>query len=97
MTKHAPANRLTRFSRPAGSTVDYVQLERERADRMEARAVKLLAERAQLVAALRTLQGRIDACELGPVNVIGCDRADLIAEECAVSRALLRSLGEVQS
>jgi len=57
MTKHAPANRLTRFSRPAGSTVDYVQLERERADRMEARAVKLLAERAQLVDALREAMG----------------------------------------
>ena len=48
-----------------------------------------------LVEALRVLQARIDACELGPVNT-GREQADKIAEECAATRALLRELGEAE-
>ena len=48
-------------------------------------------EHAELVAALRTLQQRIDDCHLGPVNN-GRDVADAIGAEVETSRALLRRI-----
>lgn len=46
------SGRLERFSKPAGSS-NYLTAERERCDRMEARALKLRVERDELLAVLR--------------------------------------------
>jgi hypothetical protein len=72
-----------------GGVTQYLSL----AEKME--AARRCNAYPKLVEALRTLQARLDACEIGPVNG-GREIADTLALESAAARALLRSLGEEQ-
>ena len=48
-------NRLTRFNRPAGTHQEYMKLERDRYDRLEARYDALVADRRKLVERLKEI------------------------------------------
>src|SRR3990167_11495800 len=94
MTKHTPATPLP-WSNPithgVSGRIDPVCV----ADRgLDATYIAHAANAyPKLVEALRTLQTRINACELGPVHD-GRAIADEMESECETSRALLRELGE---
>jgi hypothetical protein len=104
--KHAPATPLTPFQQFYDTPTPSIAIKLALADsfvycapmmpdgvyiKMLHKAEERCDAYPQLVAALRTLQARIDACELGPVNA-GRELADAIADECVAAWDLLAKL-----